>query len=93
LGAFTADDTEYFYGRERLSGEILGVLASGGNGPLAIVGRSGAGKSSLLWAGLLAAVKTGRLDVPGSRYWPQLVMTPGEHPLRVLARRLAAGTG
>jgi WD40 repeat protein len=94
LDAFTADDAKYFYGRERLTGEILSVLASRErNGPLAIVGRSGAGKSSLLQAGLLPAIKAGRLDVAGSRYWPQLVMTPGEHPLRVLARRLSAGTG
>lgn len=93
LEAFTADDTDYFYGRERLVNEVLRVLAADGHdGPLAIVGRSGAGKSSLLQAGLLPAIKAGRLDVPGSRHWPQLVMTPGEHPLRVLASRLASGT-
>lgn len=94
LEAFTADDTDYFYGRERLVDEVLRVLAADGpGGPLAIVGRSGAGKSSLLQAGLLPAIRAGRLDVPGSRHWPQLVMTPGGHPLRVLAGRLAAGTG
>jgi WD40 repeat protein len=94
LDAFTAADSEYFYGRERLVGEILRVLAADGHGgPLVVVGRSGAGKSSLLQAGLLPAIKAGGLDVPGSRHWPQLVMTPGKHPLRALARRLAAGTG
>lgn len=94
LDAFTAANTEYFYGRQRLVDEILRLLGAGGHrGPLAVVGRSGAGKSSLLRAGLLPAIRAGELDVPGSRYWPQLVMTPGEHPLRVLARRLAAGTG
>lgn len=91
LDAFTAADTDYFYGRERLVGEILRVLAADGHdGPLAIVGRSGAGKSSLLQAGLLPAIKAGRLDVPGSRHWPQLVMKPGEQPMTTLAERLAA---
>jgi WD40 repeat protein len=95
LGAFTAVDARYFYGRERLVNEILGVLGTHGrSGPLAVVGRSGAGKSSLLQAGLLPAIRDGRLDtaVPGSRHWPQVLMTPGEHPMEVLARRLAAGT-
>lgn len=94
LDAFSADGAEYFYGRERITEEILSILGSGGQrAPLTIVGRSGAGKSSLLMAGLLPEIKTGRLEIPGSRYWPQLVMTPGEHPMRTLARRLAAGTG
>jgi ABC-type polar amino acid transport system ATPase subunit len=75
LDAFTDADSEYFYGRERLIDEILRVLAVDGHGgPLAVVGRSGAGKSSLLQAGLLPAIKAGRLDMAGSRYWPQLVM-------------------
>lgn len=96
LDAFTAEAADYFYGRERLVDEILRLLAVGGrSGPLAIVGRSGVGKSSLLRAGLLPAINAGRLDshVPGVRHWPQLVMTPGEHPLGELARRLVVGTG
>jgi WD40 repeat protein len=94
LEAFTAADTRYFHGRERLVDEILRVLAADGHGgPLAVVGRSGAGKSSLLQAGLLPAIRAGRLEaaVPGSRQWPQVVMTPGEHPVHTLGRRLAAG--
>lgn len=95
LEAFTAADARYFRGRERLVDEILRVLAADGRrGPLAVVGRSGAGKSSLLQAGLLPALKDGRLEaaVPGARHWPHVVMTPGEHPMRTLGRRLAAGT-
>jgi hypothetical protein len=94
LGAFTAQETRYFHGREQLVDEVLRSLtAAGDDGPLAVVGRSGAGKSSLLQAGLLPAIRAGRLAVPDSRYWSQLVVTPGEHPLRALARRLAVGTG
>lgn len=92
LDAFTAGQARYFHGRERLVSEILRVLAANRHGgPLAVVGRSGAGKSSLLQAGLLPAIKDGRLDVPGSRHWQQLVMRPGEHPLQVLNPWLAAG--
>lgn len=95
LGPFTEANARYFFGRERLVGEILGALAIRGHrGPLVVVGRSGAGKSSLLRAGLLPAIRNGSLATaaPGSRYWPQVVMTPGEHPVEVLARRLAADT-
>lgn len=98
LDAFTAADARYFHGRERLVDEILRVLqdqrTDSRGGPLAIVGRSGAGKSSLLQAGLLPAIRDGRLEVPGSRHWRQVVLTPGEHPLRVLDRwQAAAGSG
>lgn len=91
LEAFTANEAAYFYGRERLIAGVLDDLAVPGREPLAIVGRSGAGKSSLLCAGVLPAIKDGRLNVEGSRHWRQVVMTPGEHPLERLTRRLSAG--
>src|SRR5262249_33177531 len=51
------------------------------------VGASGSGKSSLLRAGVVAAL--GDDTVPGSARWPVLVFTPGAHPLDELARQLA----
>ncbi|MFH9347854.1 hypothetical protein [Kitasatospora sp. NPDC017646] len=91
LEPFTADDARYFFGRGELTGEVLGKLAgwSSTGGPIALVGLSGAGKSSLLRAGLLPAVKRGELRIPGAGTWPQLVLTPGEHPLDALAGLLA----
>lgn len=94
LSPFTAADATYFFGREKLVAEALVTLAARADtGPVAIVGRSGSGKSSLLQAGLLPAVTAGRLPVPGSRGWPQLVMTPGEQPLSTLAARFAQPVG
>ncbi|MDH6579120.1 caspase family protein [Kitasatospora sp. MAP5-34] len=95
LEPFTADDARYFFGRGELTGELLGRLAGWANagGPIALVGLSGAGKSSLLRAGLLPAVKRGELRVPGAGTWPQRVLTPGEHPLDALAGLLAEPAG
>jgi WD40 repeat protein len=94
LSAFTAADARYFRGRDDLVADALAALATRtGGGPAALIGPSGSGKSSLLQAGLLPAVRAGRLSVPGSADWPQLLLTPGEHPLRTLATRLAGPVG
>jgi WD40 repeat protein len=58
-----------------------------------VVGASGAGKSSLLNAGLIPAVRNGALAVPGSDAWPYLLMSPGGSPLRELAIRVATLAG
>ncbi|MFJ9866646.1 hypothetical protein [Streptomyces sp. NPDC101165] len=94
LDAFTVDDAEFFHGREKLVDELLrGCLRAVEQGrPLAVVGPSGAGKTSLLHAGLLAALRAGPPLLPGSAAWPGLVLTPGEHPLRSLTTVLRGDT-
>ncbi|OXY99569.1 caspase, EACC1-associated type [Streptomyces diastatochromogenes] len=94
LDAFTVDDAEFFHGREKLVDELLrGCLQAVEQGrPLAVVGPSGAGKTSLLHAGLLAALQAGTPLLPGSAAWPGLVLTPGEHPLRNLTTALRGDT-
>ncbi|MFF4571031.1 hypothetical protein [Streptomyces sp. NPDC001410] len=94
LDAFTVDDAEFFHGREKLVDELLhGCLQAVQQGrPLAVVGPSGAGKTSLLHAGLLAALRAGTPLLPGSAAWPGLVLTPGEHPLRSLTTALRGDT-
>ncbi|MYS44986.1 hypothetical protein GTY23_27925, partial [Streptomyces sp. SID5998] len=95
LDPFTADDARFFFGRARTTAELLTRLAnwSQEGGPVALVGLSGAGKSSLLRAGLLPAVKRGELPLPGAGTWAQFVLAPGEHPLDSLAGQLAGPTG
>ncbi|HSK77651.1 MAG TPA: hypothetical protein VLQ45_14470 [Thermoanaerobaculia bacterium] len=90
LDAFRESKFEVFFGRQRMIQALLERLAS--ERFLAVVGDSGSGKSSLVLAGLLPALKAGLL--PGSaswRYLPSLV--PGPDPLANLACALSpAGT-
>ena len=81
LASFDVADAPYFFGRERLVAELVARLV--GAPLLGVVGPSGSGKSSVVRAGLLPALGGGVL--PGSASWAQVVMRPGEHPLRELA--------
>lgn len=87
---FDQADAAVFRGRQRLTTELMVKLAGRLAGPAMIVvsGASGAGKSSLLRAGLLPALAAG-LQLPGSAGWPRMVMTPGSDPLTELAHGLA----
>ncbi|MDQ6779222.1 MAG: protein kinase [Actinomycetota bacterium] len=72
LLAFEPRDRHLFFGREEVIGDVLGRIAPGRL--LAVVGASGSGKSSLLRAGVIAAVTAGehpcadraRLITPGA---------------------------
>ncbi|MEV8310473.1 helix-turn-helix domain-containing protein [Streptomyces flavidovirens] len=66
LAAFGPEHAQWFFGRERATAELVGQLAErAGSGPLAVVASSGAGKSSLLRAGLVPALRRGALPVEG----------------------------
>ena len=81
LAAYDVGDAGVFFGRELLISEMVARLA-GGASLLGVVGPSGSGKSSVLRAGLLAALADGAL--PGSDSWPIVLLRPGAHPLRTL---------
>ncbi|MEU3856638.1 hypothetical protein AB0F03_04545 [Streptomyces sp. NPDC028722] len=83
LAAFRTEDADLFFGRERLVEDLLVTLAR--RRAVAVVGASGAGKSSLLRAGLLPRLTR---DEPRRRV---RVLTPGPHPRERLERALAAG--
>ncbi|WP_327234040.1 WD40 repeat domain-containing protein [Streptomyces sp. NBC_01317] len=85
LATFEPADAERFFGRERLVGELCARLAE--SPFLAVFGASGAGKSSVLRAGLLPAVRAG--GVEGGRHWPTVLLVPGERPVDELAVHLA----
>jgi WD40 repeat protein len=93
LAAFTTADAEWFFGRDRAISEVVRHLAqrNEGTGPLIVAAPSGAGKSSLLRAGLIPAVERGML--PGSRGWPRLLFTPTAQPINELAAHVAAHAG
>jgi WD40 repeat protein/serine/threonine protein kinase len=88
LRPFLEPDAADFFGREALVAELVARLSEQGDGSrfLAVVGPSGSGKSSLVLAGLLPALRTGA--VLGSDRWFMLYMRPGTHPFEELASAL-----
>ncbi|MGW1907987.1 nSTAND1 domain-containing NTPase [Streptomyces cinnamoneus] len=95
LSPFGAGDAQWFFGRDEAVAEVVSQLAERLRtpGPLLVMAPSGAGKSSLLRAGLLPALARGVLPVTGSQAWPVALLTPGEHPLEELLNRIAVATG
>ena len=72
LSAFGPQDANWFFGRERATNALLGRLTE--NGITMLVGASGAGKSSLMKAGVLP-----RLDKD------TIIIAPGTDPLKEFA--------
>ncbi len=90
LASYGVADAAWFRGRERLVAELVARVA--GSRLLGVVGSSGSGKSSAVQAGLLASLAADVL--PGSARWRQIVVRPGPHPMRELARQdLGQGDG
>jgi WD40 repeat protein len=91
LVPYGEDNAEVFYGRERLTADLVVRLAgqTSRGGLIVVTGASGAGKSSLLRAGLMPALARG-LQLEGSERWPRTIMTPTKDPLSELAAHLAA---
>jgi DNA-binding SARP family transcriptional activator len=87
LASFDTGDAEYFCGRDRIVSELVARAAE--STLVGILGPSGIGKSSLLRAGLLPALKAGAL--PGSGRWRQVLLRPGSHPCDELDRALGGG--
>ncbi|MGH4019692.1 MAG: caspase, EACC1-associated type [Pseudonocardiaceae bacterium] len=92
MAAFSAAEAQWFFGRERVVQELANRLIDHlvGGGPLVVVAPSGAGKSSVLRAGLLPALARGVLPVAGSRNWPRMLLTPTDHPVRELTTKVAS---
>jgi WD40 repeat protein/DNA-binding SARP family transcriptional activator len=98
LRAFDEADAGDFCGREALVDQLVARLAEPGVAGrfLAVVGPSGSGKSSLVRAGLVPALRRGA--VAGSERWFVAAMLPGQDPfaafqaalLQVAARPLPA---
>lgn len=95
LASFQPEDAKWFYGREQLTTQLVAHAATAATtgGLLTVVGPSGSGKSSLLRAGLLAALRAGADGTAGLADQRVLLFTPGARPLRVLAQQIAELTG
>ena len=90
LASYRQEDAGWFFGRERSTNALVDQLqvAEKTGGLVMLVGASGAGKSSLLNAGLVTALQNGAPgdDDSGPRGVLQLV--PGGDPVGELTRRI-----
>jgi WD40 repeat protein/transcriptional regulator with XRE-family HTH domain len=96
LSVFEEQDAGWFFGREAAAAAVLDRMARllAGEGLLVVSGASGAGKSSLLRAGVLPRIREdGLVAAPGAASWPYLVFTPTRAPLDELALRVAPLAG
>ena len=89
LAFYDRQDTALFFGRERLIGEL--VRLTGRRSFVAVVGKSGSGKSSIVRAGVVPALRGDRPPPegvalpPDCRRWAYLEMTPTGKPAEQLA--------
>src|SRR5215218_9851744 len=88
LRAFTEADARDFFGRDGLIRRLVARLGEAGSGSrfLAVVGASGSGKSSVVRAGLVPAIRDGALGGPEDPFVAE--MFPGEHPIDELEAAL-----
>ena len=96
LAVFQEQDAAFFFGREAATAQVQDRMSQllAGAGLLVVSGVSGAGKSSLLRAGVLPRIReAGLAAAPGSRFWPCLVFTPTRAPLDELALRVGLLAG
>jgi WD40 repeat protein len=80
LLAFQEQDARFFFGREKPTGEILRLIE---HAPfiVSVIGNSGAGKSSLVFAGVIPQLRT-------QKDWLVISLRPGRQPFASLAQSL-----
>ncbi|MCX5422484.1 AAA family ATPase [Streptomyces sp. NBC_00078] len=90
LASYRQEDARWFFGRERSTNALVDQLrvAEKTGGLVMLVGASGAGKSSLLNAGLVTALHNGALSDDDSRPRGVVQLVPGADPVGELTRRI-----
>ncbi|GAA0615966.1 WD40 repeat domain-containing protein [Streptomyces crystallinus] len=90
LASYRQQDARWFFGRERSRDALVAQLraAEKTGGLVMLVGASGAGKSSLLNAGLVPALQNGGPSGQGRQPRQVLHLVPGSDPLAELTRRI-----
>jgi WD40 repeat protein len=87
LDAFEEEDADLFFGRENLVEDL--ILRVKETRTVFVAGPSGSGKSSLMRAGLVHALRQGAIKELHSEYWIYAVVQPGRAPLEALALALS----
>lgn len=93
LSALREEDANFLFGRDEDIARFITSLAENPSKLFVALGASGVGKSSLIFAGVFAALDRQSLRagtswperLSQSRTWPRLRLTPGSEPLRSLA--------
>ncbi|MEU9387817.1 ATP-binding protein, partial [Streptomyces sp. NPDC048279] len=90
LASYRHEDARWFFGRERSTDALVAQLRSAreAGGLVMLVGASGAGKSSLLNAGVVTALQNGVLAADEGRPPEVLQLVPGTDPVKELSRRI-----
>ncbi len=83
LEVFEEEDAELFFGRERLVNDLISRVQE--SRAVFVTGPSGSGKSSLVRAGLIHALRQGTIKSLHSERWLYETMKPGREPLQELA--------
>jgi WD40 repeat protein len=91
LDAFDEEDSALYFGREKLVEDLVSRMHV--SRTVFITGPSGSGKSSLVRAGLIHALKQGAIAELHSDRWLYETMKPGLDPLGELARVTSSFAG
>ena len=86
LMPFREEDQDVFFGRDAEVREMIRRLER--DSSCAIVGSAGSGKTSVVFAGLIPALRRGALS--GSERWPVVTVRPGNRPLLSLVEMLTS---
>ena len=86
LDPFKEEDAQIFFGRQRLIQEVVAQLKE--ESLISIVGLSGSGKTSLVFAGVIPALKSGKPIVGGDNWRYYTPITPGAEPIQSLTLML-----
>ncbi|MFJ9345180.1 hypothetical protein [Streptomyces sp. NPDC101237] len=88
LASYRREDARWFFGRERSTDALITQLrsASATGGLVMLVGASGAGKSSLLNAGVVTALQNGALAEEAEHPHEVVQLVPGPEPVKELTR-------
>lgn len=94
LAALEERDAKFFFGRARETEDILDRLSRARGRLITLIGNSGVGKSSLVRAGVMAALKSGTLKgdtlfprgLRDTDQWAYLTMNPGQDPIEGIVR-------
>ncbi|MCC7019086.1 MAG: hypothetical protein IT332_04995 [Ardenticatenales bacterium] len=86
LHAFRESDAPYFFGREAFTDLLVDAVATA---PMVgVIGPSGSGKSSVVYAGLVPRLRAGGNNGRAAPPWRVLEMRPGARPYHALAGAL-----